>query len=128
MSTTRMYLRLVALGVLIAPIVSFPQDISFGDSRQIGFAGGDNNENDDNVKPKFNEGKFLNIKTCSFILPPEKKVLPLTVLVSFMSLKRLDIVNSADSALITYEIYESLSYCHQVVNKWSVDSSCHEHI
>ena len=47
----RTYLGLATLSVLIAPIISFPQDISFGDSRQIGFGGGDK---DDNVKPKIN--------------------------------------------------------------------------
>jgi hypothetical protein len=59
MSTTRMYLRLAALGVLIAPIISFPQDISFGDSRQIGFGGTNDDEKDDNIKPKLNGGMFL---------------------------------------------------------------------
>lgn len=51
MITKRTYLRIATLGLLIAPIISFPQDISFGDSRQIGFGG---NNNDDNVKPKIN--------------------------------------------------------------------------
>ena len=57
----RTYLGIATLGVLVAPIISFPQDISFGDSRQIGFGGGDE---DDNVKPKIN-GKsrenFINV-------------------------------------------------------------------
>jgi len=56
MSATRMYLRLAALGVLIAPIISFPQDIKFGDSRQIGFGGTSEDEKDDNIKPKLNGG------------------------------------------------------------------------
>ena len=51
MIKSRTYLGIATLGVLIAPIISFPQDISFGDSRQIGFGGGDK---DDNVKPKIN--------------------------------------------------------------------------
>ena len=55
MMKTRTYLGIATLGVLIAPIISFPQDISFGDSRQIGFGGGDK---DDNVKPKIN-GKSI---------------------------------------------------------------------
>jgi hypothetical protein len=44
---------------MIAPIISFPQDISFGDSRQIGFGGTNDDEKDDNIKPELNGGMFL---------------------------------------------------------------------
>jgi len=49
MISTRLYLGIATLGVLVAPIISFPQDIKFGDSPTTF---GDSN--DDNVKPKIN--------------------------------------------------------------------------
>ena len=57
MISTRLYLSIATLGVLIAPIISFPQDIKFGDSRQIGFGGDSNDDESKDVKPKIN-GRF----------------------------------------------------------------------
>ena len=65
----RTYLGIATLSVLIAPIISFPQDISFGDSRQIGFGGGDK---DDNVRPKIN-GKSTQVS--NNLLTRMKKIL-----------------------------------------------------
>ena len=56
MISTRLYLGIATLGVLVAPIISFPQDIKFGDSPTTF---GDSN--DDNVKPKIN-GRYKEIK------------------------------------------------------------------
>ena len=78
MIKSRTYLGIATLGVLIAPIISFPQDISFGDSRQIGFGGGDK---DDNVKPKINGKSRENSNNIVIIKQKETKRILLIVTV-----------------------------------------------
>lgn len=49
MRAPHLYLGIVTLGVIIAPIISLPQDISFGGKRQVSFGG---QKDDGNVRVK----------------------------------------------------------------------------
>ena len=56
MRTARLYLGIAIAGVIIAPIISLPQDISFGGKRQVGF--GEQND-DENIQVK--SGKLFQL-------------------------------------------------------------------